>query len=86
MKVWSATQSLSLEIVRQLPPEGIKWVFLRAEVKVLKDGNSVAQVMLLDETMSLVASGQCVHLIVPSAQTKVQVDKRTTEGARCFKV
>ena len=60
-------------------------MLLRAEVDVIKNGKFVAGMMVLDEMMSLVATGQCMDLIIPSAQTRVQGDKRTSECAMMFK-
>ena len=74
MQFWSATESLSLEIARQIPPEGVTWVLLRAEGKTLVNGRLVAEVMIFDESLHMLAIGQCTDLIIPlgkeSTETK----------------
>lgn len=81
MASWTATQSLNLEIVRQLPAEGVKWIFLRAEGKVIRNGRLVAELMMLDEKGETVAMGQGTDVIVP-AQKWVEANRRTKTGAK----
>ena len=82
---WTATQSLSLEIVRQLPPEGVKFIFLRAEGKVIKDSKLIAELTVLDENMDVVAVGQGVDLLIP-AQRWVDESRRSKKGASMMKI
>ena len=72
---WSATQSISLEIVRQLPKEGIKWVLLRSEAKAIQDGRLVVDMTLMDEDLKLLAYGKAVDMLVP-AQRWVKNDSK----------
>lgn len=65
MKIWTATQSSTLDIVGRLPDGGAKWVMMRARGRVVKDGKMVTEVTLLDENLELLAVGQVVDLIVP---------------------
>ncbi len=85
MRYWTATQSLSLEIVRQLPEEGVQWVLLRAEAKAIRDGRLVVEVTLLDEEMRLLAYGKAVDLLIP-AQRWVQESLRDGRGAKIMKI
>lgn len=85
MTLWPATQSIHLEIVRQLPPAGIKWVFQRAEAKAMNEGKLVVEVTILDEKMELIAIGQTVDLIIP-ARSRVKDGTSSGKGAKIWKI
>ena len=58
------TLSLSLEIKKLLPAQGVKWLLIRAEAKEIKNGRMDAAVTIVDENLELVAVSQQVSFIV----------------------
>ena len=58
------TASMSLEVKRVLPSEGVRWLFLRAQTKEIEKGRFDAEVLILDENLDLVAISHQVSLIV----------------------
>ena len=80
---WTATQSLNMDIVRQLPEEGVRWVLMRAEAKAIKDGRLVVEVNIMDEPMNLVAYGKGVDMLIPAQRW---VDQNNREGAKITKM
>lgn len=61
------TLSMSLEIKKVLPPEGVKWLFMRARAKEIKNGRMDAEIAILDEAFELVALSHQVSFIVDLA-------------------
>ena len=49
------TLSMTLNIKKVLPREGVKWLFLRARLKTVENGRLDAEVLVLDEKLELVA-------------------------------
>jgi hypothetical protein len=47
--------SMSVEIKKRLPLDGVRWLYLRTEAKSIKNGRLDFQVLVLDESMDLVA-------------------------------
>jgi hypothetical protein len=45
----------TIEIKKQLPREGTKWLFMRSRARQIKDGKMSQEVVILDEKMELVA-------------------------------
>lgn len=84
-RYWTATQSLSLEIIKQLPEEGVKWVLLRAEAKAVQNGRLIVEMTMMDEQMNLVAYGKGVDMLIP-AQRWVEENRREGSGARIMKM
>ena len=58
------TLSMSLEIKKLLPAEGVKWLYVRAEAKQIKNGRLDAEIVILDENMELVALSHQVSSII----------------------
>lgn len=58
------TLSLSLEVKKVLPPEGVQWLFMRARAKEIKNGRMDAEITILDEGLELVALSHQVSFIV----------------------
>ena len=50
--------SINIEIKKLLPATGVKWLFMRAQAKQIKDGKMSMEVMLFDQDMDLVALSQ----------------------------
>ena len=59
-----ATLTMSTEVKRSLPKEGVKCLYLRTEVKGIHNGRMDLEVLLLDEKMSLIAISHQVAQIV----------------------
>ncbi|KAI9713260.1 MAG: hypothetical protein M1820_001247 [Bogoriella megaspora] len=58
------TMSSNIEIKKRLPPDGVKWLFMRAIAKQIKAGRLSMEVILLDENGDLVAvSSQVLPII-----------------------
>lgn len=59
-----ATLSFTLEVKKQLPEKGAKWLFIRARAKRIEDGRMDTEVVILDEKFELIAISQHVSAIV----------------------
>ncbi|KAF2686890.1 hypothetical protein K458DRAFT_334947 [Lentithecium fluviatile CBS 122367] len=59
-----ATLTMSTEIKKRLPEEGVRWLYLRTEAKGIQNGRMDLQVLLLDEGMDLIAISHQVAQIV----------------------
>ncbi|KAG8414400.1 hypothetical protein J3459_014786 [Metarhizium acridum] len=62
------TLSMSTEIKKKLPQEGVRWLYLWTETKSIINGRMDLQVLLFDETMDLVAVTSHVAQIIPAGQ------------------
>ena len=62
------TLSMSLEIKQVLPPSGVKWLFVRAQAKEIKNGRMDAEVTILNESLELVALSHQVSFIVDTTK------------------
>lgn len=82
---WTATQSLSLESINQLPAEGARWVLVRATAKAIQSGRLIAELTILDEGMRLLAYGKVVDQLVPAGRW-VMENRREGAGARIMKM
>ncbi|KAJ5740796.1 thioesterase-like superfamily-domain-containing protein [Penicillium malachiteum] len=63
----NVTLSMSTEIKRNLPVDGVRWLYLRTEVKRIVDGRMDMEILLCDEGLELIAVSQHVAQIIPSA-------------------
>ncbi|KAJ5611875.1 thioesterase-like superfamily-domain-containing protein [Penicillium herquei] len=61
------TLSMSTEIKRSLPPEGVRWLYLPTDAKRIVAGRIHLEILLCDETMDLIAISQHVAQIIPAA-------------------
>ena len=57
--------SLGLEMKKVLPPEGVQWLFLRAQIKKILNGRLDAEILIWDEKLELVAISHQINRIVP---------------------
>ncbi|KAL9117372.1 MAG: hypothetical protein Q9187_006093 [Circinaria calcarea] len=62
------TLSLHMEVKKVLPPQGAKWLFMRARTTEIKNGRFDAEVIIMDEKLELVALSHQVCHITKSAQ------------------
>ena len=72
------TLSMSLEIKRSLPPEGVKWLFVRAQAKEVRNGRMDVEVMIFDQDMELVALSHQICLVIEN--TEVLQEKKARGG------
>ena len=59
---------MGLEVKKLLPLEGVKWLFVRAQAKQIKNDCIDAELTILDEILELVALSHHVNLIIDFAQ------------------
>ncbi|KAL8747554.1 MAG: hypothetical protein Q9190_000593 [Brigantiaea leucoxantha] len=62
------TLSMQLEVKKALPPEGTRWLFMRARSTEIKNGRFDANITILDEGMEVVALSHQVALVTKSRQ------------------
>ncbi|PYI11157.1 hypothetical protein BO78DRAFT_163449 [Aspergillus sclerotiicarbonarius CBS 121057] len=72
---WAETLNVSLtlstEIKQKLPPQGVRWLYLRTECKRILNGRMDMEVLVFDERMDLIAISHQVAAII-SAKSKIQ--------------
>lgn len=71
------TFSMSLEIKKRLPTEGVRWLFLRARSTEIQGGRFDAEVTVWDSKLNLVALSHQICLAIKSVQI---ADRITTLG------
>ncbi|EPS41613.1 hypothetical protein H072_4495 [Dactylellina haptotyla CBS 200.50] len=81
-KYWYPTLSLSLDVKKALPKEGVKWVYSRIQSQQIKNGRWDLQVMLLDEDGELLATSSQVALMVDAARNTKPRGKRDSAGPK----
>lgn len=59
------TLSMGFEMKKVLPPEGVRWLFLRAQLKKIQNGRLDAEIVVLDEKLEMVAISHQISRIVP---------------------
>jgi hypothetical protein len=59
-----ATLSMTTEIKRSLPEEGVRWLMLRTDFKTIRNGRMDQQVLIFDEELNLIAISQHVLQII----------------------
>ncbi|KAL9120027.1 MAG: hypothetical protein Q9187_003417 [Circinaria calcarea] len=64
------TLATNIEIKKRLPICGVKWLFMRAQAKQIKNGRMDMEVVILDEKMDLVALSSQVLSIVDLKRVK----------------
>lgn len=58
------TLSLSLEIKRPLPEEGVRWLFLRSALQWYEGGKWDMEVVVWDQDLNIVATSRLLSLVV----------------------
>ncbi|GAB1201457.1 hypothetical protein APSETT445_000031 [Aspergillus pseudonomiae] len=58
---------LSTEIKQRLPPEGVRWLYLRNECKRILNGRMDMEVVLFDEKINLIATSHQTAVLIPPA-------------------
>ncbi|GKZ37574.1 hypothetical protein AbraIFM66950_009187 [Aspergillus brasiliensis] len=70
-KMLNVSLTLSTEIKRKLPPEGVRWLYLRTMCKEILDGRIDMEVLIFDEKMDLIAISHQIAALIP-AKSKIQ--------------
>lgn len=65
---WYPTLVMNLDIKKLLPPEGVEWLFLRTEARMIDQGRLDLQVYILDQHGDLIALASHINLIVSAAR------------------
>lgn len=63
-RFWYPTLTMTLDVRRELPVEGLEWLRLRVTAKEIKNGRYDAEVMMFDEQGNLVALSNHVAMAV----------------------
>jgi hypothetical protein len=64
----NVTLSMSTEIKKRLPAEGVRWLYMRTEVKKFEGSRMDMEVLLFDESLDLVAISHQVAWIVTGVE------------------
>lgn len=67
-KYWYPTVSLNVDFKKRLPAQGVEWLYSRVHTKVLRDGRTDLDVVVLDETGDVVALSTQVGLVVSAGR------------------
>ena len=70
---WYPTLSMSVEIKALPPPGGWKWLFVRIEAGVIKNGRFDINVVICNEDKELVAISRHVALVVDGSRNNTKV-------------
>lgn len=81
-KYWYPTITLSLDIKKALPKEGVKWVYSHVQSKQIKNGRWDLQVVIMDEEGELVAYSSQVALMVDASRNTKPRGKRENGEAK----
>ncbi len=65
-KMWYPTLLLNLDIKKALPEEGVEWLFVRVDTKVIKNGRMDLDVLICDENGEILAVSNHVAFAVTS--------------------
>ena len=67
-KYWYPTVSLNIDMKKRLPAQGPEWLYSRVQTKVVRDGRTDMDVVILDEEGDVVALSTQVGLVVSSSR------------------
>lgn len=81
LQFWSPSLSLNLEIKKLLPEEGVDWLFLRVQSKLIRNGRLDLETSVLDEDGTLIALSSQVMLALKPSRNVVgrEQDDRSTK-------
>lgn len=65
-KFWYPTLLLNMDVKKTLPVDGVKWLFVRARAKQIKNGRYDLEVVVLDEERDIVLLSHHVCLVLSS--------------------
>jgi len=75
-KLWYPTMSLNLDVKGLLPPEGVEWVFVRAQAKVINRGRMDLLITVLDTEHHIVALSTHSALILDALRNTATGQKK----------
>ncbi|KAF2098600.1 hypothetical protein NA57DRAFT_39122 [Rhizodiscina lignyota] len=75
-RFWYPTLLLNLDVKKALPPDGVDYLFVRAQSKQIKNGRHDIEVTILDEQGDLVALSHHVVLVVDSSRNLAERRKQ----------
>ncbi|KAJ5178079.1 uncharacterized protein N7500_000778 [Penicillium coprophilum] len=67
-KTWYPTVTLSVDMKKHLPAEGVEWLYSRVVVKVIKDGRTDLEVTVVDEAGDVIAVSTQIGLVVSASR------------------
>ncbi|EXA32931.1 hypothetical protein FOVG_15904 [Fusarium oxysporum f. sp. pisi HDV247] len=70
------TLSLDIEFKRQLPKDGLRWIFSRVETKKLQGGRMDMDITICDEGMDLICSARQIVLVLDAKKRYNPVAKK----------
>ena len=76
---WYPTVTLTMDIKKALPGEGVEWLFSRVRAKQIRNGRMDLEVTVLDEDGDIVALSTHVALIVSANRNMTRNAKSTSE-------
>ncbi|KAF2015893.1 hypothetical protein BU24DRAFT_422201 [Aaosphaeria arxii CBS 175.79] len=76
---WYPTLLLNLDIKKSLPPEGVKWLAVRVQLKQVKNGRMDLDVHVLDDQGELVALSHHVGFVLDAARNTAERKKPDTK-------
>ena len=65
---------LNIDFKKELPEEGVEWLFVRVQAKQIKNGRMDLDVVIIDEEGDIVALSQHVALVL-SAERNIAARK-----------
>ncbi|KAK5988496.1 hypothetical protein PT974_09979 [Cladobotryum mycophilum] len=72
------TLVMATEIKKKLPPEGVRWLYLRTAVKSVMNGRVNREALLFDEAMELVAISNHIVQIIPAGNKDQKIEARAS--------
>lgn len=67
-KYWYPTLLLNLDVKKSLPEEGVEWLFVRVNTKVIRNGRIDLEVVIMDEGYEIVALSHHVAFAVDAGR------------------
>lgn len=79
---WYPTVLLNLDVKKALPKEGVKWLFVRLQAKMIKNGRFDLEIVVLDAGGDLVALSHHVCFAVSAARNTAARRKVDNGGSK----
>ena len=73
-RFWYPTVLIHLEIKKALPPEGAEWLFVRTWSRVIKNGRTDLNIVVMDEGGDIVALSQHVALVLGAERNMMRTE------------
>lgn len=67
-KFWYPTVTLNIDMKKHLPAEGVEWLYSRIVTKVVRDGRTDLDVMVLDQDGEVIALSTQIGLVVSASR------------------